>query len=84
LERDPHVADFGQIPGDGCVEVELAVVHQNHGGDAGHRLGHRGDPENGIRLHRDSLGAVLESDGLQIGELAALCDCDDGARYKAV
>jgi len=50
LDADHHVPEFGKILVDRGGEIELAVLDQHHGGDAGDRLGHRGDPEDRIGL----------------------------------
>jgi len=68
------------VLGDRIGDVELAVVlkHQDrHGSD---RLGHRGDPEQGIRLHRLSRRNVGPSARLQVQDLVLGDDDGDSAR----
>ena len=50
VDADHHVLEFGQILVDRRCEIELALLDQHHGGDAGDRLGHRGNPEDRIGL----------------------------------
>jgi hypothetical protein len=79
LPADLRVLELGQIAADGRREIELALFDQHHGGDAGDVLRHRGHPEDRIGLQRNLFGTVLESDRLQIGELALTRDRGQGA-----
>ena len=52
-ECDPVQSErFHTVIFDGIVEPNLAILEPNHGGGSGDRLGHRGDAENRIALHR--------------------------------
>ena len=83
LGADHDVLELGKILRDRGGEIELAPIDQHHGGHAGDRLGHRGDPEDRIALQRDGLCAVAKADGLQIGDLAVPRDGRDCARESA-
>ena len=50
LDSNCRSLELWKIVGDRGCEIELALLDQHHGGDAGNRLGHRGDPEDRIRL----------------------------------
>ena len=64
----PHVGELGRPPGDRVAERELALLHQHQGRHRGDRLGHRGDAEQGVPLHRQVSCEVA---------LAAQGDLDD-------
>ena len=83
LDTDHHVLELGKILVDRGREIELALLDQHHGGDAGDRLGHRGDPEDRIGLQRDGFGTVAKADGSQIGDLAVARDRRNRAREGA-
>jgi hypothetical protein len=53
------------------------LQHQNR--DAGHRLGHRRDPEEGIRLHRPLRRDVGEPRGLEVQDVVFAGDHRYGA-----
>ncbi len=50
--QHPHAHELRRHPADRIVEGEPALLHHRQGRQAGHRLRHRGDAENGVVLHR--------------------------------
>jgi hypothetical protein len=50
--QDPGRAQYRVDIGQRLFERELALLDKLHGRDAGHRLGHRGDAEDGVERHR--------------------------------
>ena len=83
LDGDHRVLELGKILGDRSRKIELALLDQHHGGDAGHRLAHRGDPEDRIALQRAGLCQVAEAGGAQIGDLAVAGNRCNRAREGA-
>jgi hypothetical protein len=77
LDDPHHTHELRQILRHGGVEFELAVIDQDHGGDAGDLLRHRADAKDRIRPHRNFLVVVRKADGLQISEFAAAGDRHD-------
>ena len=66
-------------------EEQLPFLEQHHDRDAGHGLGHRGDAEDRIGLHRRLLLDVLEADRVQIDGLPfARDERDDAADFLAI
>jgi hypothetical protein len=83
LDTDHHVLELGKILVDRGGEIELSLLDQHHGGHARDRLGHRGDPEDCVRLQRHRLGAVAKADRSQVGDLAVARDRRNRARERA-
>ena len=81
LAGDEHLLalELRQVLRHRVVEPELAVVHQDHGGDAGHRLGHRRQPEDRVRRHRLFRLGVGEPGGAEGGDLPLAGDQHDAA-----
>ena len=46
-----HAAQFRNVTRHRVVQLEASLFPQHHRGDAGDRLGHRCNAENGVRLH---------------------------------
>ena len=72
IVQHDHVGQFRQPPGHRIGKLQLAFLDQHHHGDGGHRLGHRGDAEQGVAGHRQA-GldvAVAEGQGLDNFALA--------------
>ena len=84
LSADRPVLELGQVGRDRRIEIELALFHEHHRRDAGHRLGHRRDPEDRVGLHRHLSGAILRADCLQIGGLAVVRDGDHRTGQSAL
>jgi hypothetical protein len=68
---------------DGLVERNAAFLHQHHEGDAGDRLGHRIDAENGVVLYRLLALDVGETLHRMMNHLAAAIDQELGSRKAA-
>ena len=47
-----HVGELRRPAGDRVIQAHLALFDQDHGRSGRHRLGHRGDAEQGVPLHR--------------------------------
>ena len=71
-------AELGQVAGDRVAERELALVVQDHHSDAGHRLGHRVDPEDRIPGHGLPALAIHAAIGLEVDDLAVTRDQSGG------
>ena len=56
---------------DGVAEKDLALLEQDHDGDARHRLGLRGDPEDGVGRHGHVRRRIELAESLEVGDLAA-------------
>src|SRR5215831_8773693 len=61
------------------IKPELAVLDQHHGSDAGDRLRHRIEPEDGVRAHRELGCDVADAKILLINRRAVLLDQQDRA-----
>jgi hypothetical protein len=59
--EDPRRGQLGQQPPDRLVQREQSLLDEEESRSAGDRLGHRGDPEHRVALHRrptDAEGAL--------------------------
>jgi hypothetical protein len=83
FNTDHHVLKLGKILVDRGGEIELSILDQYHGGHAGDRLGHRGNPEDRIRLQRGGLCMVAKADRPQIRDFAVPRDRSHRARESA-
>jgi len=77
LGTDRAIGEFRQILGDWGGDLQLALFRQDHRGDRGQRLGHRGDPEDRVELHRHRGLAVAPAERLGMGHMAAAGDQHD-------
>ena len=59
---------------DRVAELQLAFLHQHQGGDRGDRLGHRGDAEKGVALHRQALREIALAAQGELDDLALAPD----------
>jgi hypothetical protein len=72
--QHPHAGELGRPLGDRVLELELAFLHQLQRHDAGDRLGHGGDAEDGVARHRRARLDVALADGVELQLLAVLPD----------
>lgn len=61
----------------------MFLVDQRHGGRDGHRLGHRGDPEDRVALHRQLRIDVAVADLVDLQHVPAMPDEGDRAGEQA-
>ena len=78
------VRELGQVAFHRVVQQNAALLHQHHHGDAGDRLGHRGDAEQGVGRHRAALFAVRHPEGAEVRDPAAPSDQHRCAGHVAV
>ena len=74
-----QVREGGQVGGDGIAEEDLAFFEELHDSDRSHRLGHGGDREDRVGGHGGAGGGIARAEGLEIRQMAAPGDGDDGA-----
>ena len=74
LGADRAIGEFRQILGDWGGDLQLAFFRQDHRCGRSQGLGHRGDPEDRVELHRRLGLAVAPAEGLGIGNMAATGD----------
>ena len=74
IDADLGIGESRNVFRDGIVERQLAVLDQHHDCDRGDRLGHRIDPEDGIRRHRQPGRDAAQPETFQIDLLAVLLD----------
>jgi hypothetical protein len=78
--RDLHAREFRQVSGDCGVKLDLPILDDGHRGNAGDWFGHRRDPENCVRPHRNCSAAILKAYCLQVRELNVPGDRHHSAR----
>ena len=78
-DGDSGLRPFRQELAERIVEHELAFLHQHHDGDAGERLGLRGDAEDVVLLHAVARFAVAPAIGFGEDLAAILMDHHHGA-----
>ena len=78
------VRELRQVARHRMVQQNTPLLDQHHHGDAGDRLGHRGDAEQGVGRHRAALLAVRHPEGAQMGDLAAPGDQRRGSGHVAI
>ena len=83
IYRDVHAGEFWKILAEGIVDQELALLIQHQRADRRHRLGHRGDVEDGVGGHGDIGRLVAAAIGVEHHELAAPGHRDDRAGNPA-
>ena len=66
LRRDQPVG--AQIVAGRCVQVDQSLLAQLHDGDRGHGLGDRGDPEDGVFVHRRARFGVGDTVPVEPGQ----------------
>ena len=74
-----QAAQFGDIPLDGIIERELALVTQLQDRHRRERFGHAGDAEHRVTPHRLAALDIAQPDGADVGELAVDDDAPGGA-----
>ena len=79
LRRRQRRVDIGQL----AVEQELAAFDQLHRRDAGDRLGHRGDAEHRVELHRRSGGEAADAERALVEDAPGIGRHRDDARHLA-
>ena len=72
---------LGQVLRDGVVEAEPSFVPQLENGERGEALAHRGDAEEGLRVCRDLLIQVRESEVAGIDQFPVQHDAIDESRH---
>ena len=77
VDQHPHIGELGQPPGDGVGERELALLDERHRRRDGDRLGHRGDPEDGVAAHRQLRADVAVADLVELQHFSAMPDTRD-------
>ena len=80
---DLQLGQRRQIVRHGIGQQHAPFLDQHHDGGGGHGLGHGGDGEDGVGLERLLGGGIAMANGLQVRELAAAHDADDGAGQTA-
>ena len=75
----PDIRERGDVHRDGVVEQERARLVELHRRDARDRLGHRGDAEQGVGLHRGAALKVAPAHRLEMPDAAEAGDQGDGA-----
>src|SRR5450759_2342134 len=65
----PSLSKSHSSAGSGASESQLAGFDQHQRADAGDRLGHRGDAEDRVRLHRQAGFDVAMADAGELGYL---------------
>ncbi len=73
------VLELGQIFFDRVFEADLAFVDEDGERGGGHRLGHGGDPEEGVLGHRALGGEIGVADSLVREDAVFVRDEHDGA-----
>ncbi len=73
IEAFEHLrrGEVGQHVSDWSIERELAAFDEPHGGNAGDRLGHGGEPEHAVECHRVGLAEVALAECALVDRLAA-------------
>ena len=79
-----HIGEFRHPAGDRIVQLQLAFLDQHHDRHRGHRLGHRGDAEQGVALHRRLGGDIAPADDIDVHHLAAAPHQRDRAGEQVV
>lgn len=80
-----HLAfELGQVFGYWIVNAQLALILQHHDGERGDGLGHGGDPEETVFLHRCPGFQILKSDSLVTEQPAIFPDERDRTRELSV
>ncbi len=77
------IAELRQEALDRVGEAEAACFPQQQASHTGDRLGHRGDGEQGVPRHWDTLVGAEMTDRLVEDQTAMARDCDDGAGQLA-
>jgi len=80
LGADRPICEFREVLGDRGGNLQFALLRQDHRGDRGQRLGHRGDPEDRVELHRRLGLAIAPAESLGIADMAAAGDQHDRPR----
>src|SRR5262249_5460637 len=70
LHENFGVLEFGKVFRNRVLQLELALFIEHHDGQAGNRLGHGADAENGVRAHRLVGFAVQRALRFEIDDLA--------------
>src|SRR5262249_55135935 len=68
------ILEFRKVRRQRIVDLNLAFLGQHHERHGCDRLGHGSDAEDRIALHRNALLAILETERLEIGDLAVAGD----------
>ena len=76
--RDLRVAELRDEARHGVGQTDLPLFHEHQDGDAGHRLRHRGDGEDGVLLHRGVRLEVHQPVRLEMRYVPAPRDDGDG------
>jgi hypothetical protein len=81
--QDLHVLELGRPAGDRIIQIEFARFEQHQGRHRSDRLGHRGDAEEGVALHRRAALQVALARGVDPNNLAPAPYQGDRARQIA-
>jgi hypothetical protein len=63
------------------IQLQLALFDELHCRDRGHRLGHRGEPENRVERHLGTLGEVTRAERTLIEDPLVCRRCRDDTRH---
>jgi hypothetical protein len=74
-----HIPELGQEARDRIAQPDQPFLDEHHHGDAGHRLGHRGDAEEGVLRHRLLRFEVHQAMRLEVDDPSAPGDERHGA-----
>jgi hypothetical protein len=80
---DAHRRKFREIFGERLVDQHLATLIKHQRADSRHRLGHRGDVEDGVGGHGNAGGLVAPAIGIEHDQSAVAGDRDHCARNPA-
>ena len=69
-------ASRGQVPAERSVEIETALLIEQHGGEAGERLRRRRNVEDRLRRHRPPRFDIRPSESLRVDDLRVTHDRD--------
>lgn len=81
--RDLQVGEFGNVLGHRIVQLPLALLEQDHHGDAGDRLAHGINAEDAVLLHRRAAFQLTLAGRLQLHDLAFSRHHGHDARHVA-
>lgn len=78
--QDATVGQFRQPVLDRIIETQAAFLHQDQCGHRRDRLGHRGEPEDGVACHRLGFVEAHRAQGLDVLAAAVVHERDDPGR----
>ena len=86
FRRNQHfrIGEFGDVLGNGVVQLKAAFFIEQHDAQGGNRLAHRADAEDGIGAHGLGVLAILATGRVEPNNLAVTGDEGDSAGDFAV